>query len=170
MRDLTGQFGLTKIGGRVGWWIGLGQFLLGDASTLTHAFVVVGDHVVEAMPGGAILTPLSYYTDGSKAQDTVFSNLRLTDEQKTAVAREALDLVGTPYSFADYLSLALAHWRIRPRWLRDYIADAGHLICSALVDRAYARAGVQLFADDRPYGDVTPGDLTRCLYSDLPVR
>lgn len=169
--DLTGQFGLTKIRGRVGWWVGLGQFLLGDASQFTHVFVVVdAGQVVEAMPGGAILTPLSTYLTGERAGDTVLSRIPLTDEQRAQVVEAARSLIGTPYSFADYLALALDHWGIRPRWLRRYIADSGHLICSALVDECYRRAGISLFADQRDPGDVTPGDLTRCLYSDLPVR
>ena len=33
------------------------------------------------------------------------------------------------------------------------------MICSQLVDEAYARAGVQLFDDGRLPGDVTPADL-----------
>lgn len=159
MTDLTGQFGLSTISGRVGWWVGLGQFLVGDGSRFSHAFVVVGDHVVEGMPGGAKLTPLRYYTTGAKAPVTVFSHLPLTPLQRISIVKEAISLVGTPYSFADYLAIALDHWGIRPKWLRRYIANSGHLICSALVDRVYARAGIQLFDDGRDYGDVSPGDL-----------
>lgn len=171
MRDLTGQFGLTAIEGDVGWWIGLGELLVGDASRFSHAFIVVdGGQVVEAMPGGAILTPLEHYLEGPKAAVTVMSDLALTDIQRAVIVKEARALVGTPYSFVDYLAIALDHWGIRPQWLRRYIASAGHMICSELVDRVLNQAGVTLFADGRDPGDVTPGDLTRCLYEPIPVR
>lgn len=159
MTDLTGQFLLTTIDGRLGWLVGLGQFLIGDSSRYSHAAIVVGDQVVEAMPGGAILTPLAHYTAGPKAAVTVISDLPLTDTQRLAIADAAVSLTGTPYSFADYLALALDHWGLRPRRLRRYIADSGHLICSALVDTCYRRAGISLFTDGRDPGDVTPGDL-----------
>lgn len=157
--DPTGQFGLTRIGGRVGWWVGLGQFLIGDASRFTHAFVVVGDDVVEAMPGGALITPLALYTEGPKAQDTILSALELTPGQAAAVVVAAQTLVGTPYSFLDYLALALDHWGFQPRWLRKFITDKGHMICSQLVDEVYRRARIQMFDDGRLPQDVTPGDL-----------
>lgn len=170
MDALTGQYGLTKIRGRVGWWVGLGQFVIGDASAFTHAFVVVGKDVVEAMPSGAQLTPLSVYTDGARAKDTVFSDLDLTDTQRAVICSAARDLIGTPYSFADYLALALDHWGIRPKWLRRYIADSKRLICSALVDHVMLQAGVHLFSDGRDPGDVTPGDLANNLISDRRPR
>jgi len=133
----------------------------------THAFIVVEDGmVVEAMPGGALLTPLSVYTVGARAQDTIFSDLELTDAQRTIICAAARELVGTPYSFADYLALALDHWGIRPRWLRRYIAGSGRMICSQLVDHVMLRAGVHLFTDGRDPGDVTPGDLANNLISD----
>lgn len=159
MVDLTGQFGLSTISGRAGWWVGLGQFLIGDASRFSHAFVCVGNgEVVEAMPGGADLTPLSYYTEGPKAAVTVFSDLDLTDDQRITIAATARALINTPYNFLDYLVIALDHWGIRPKRLRKYMADRGHLICSQLVDLCFLRAGVHLFEGVDP-GDVSPGDL-----------
>lgn len=158
-RDLTGQFGLTVMAGHAGWWVNLGQALLGDASRYTHAFVVIGDDVVEAMPGGARLTPLTKYTSGPRSPNTVISRLELTDEQRAAIVLAAGSLVGTPYSFLDYLALALAHLHIQPAWLREYIRSKGHMICSQLVDEAFRRAGIHLFDDDRLPQDVTPGDL-----------
>lgn len=160
MTDLTGQFGLSKIGGALGFWIGVGQLLCGDAAPVSHAFVVVGDQVVEAMPSGARLTPLERYYGRS---DVWFSDLPLTEEERFVVAENALALLGTRYGFADYLALALNLWGARPKWLRDYIAASGRLICSQLVDTVYAKTGIHLFPDGRDYGAVTPGDLYRYL-------
>jgi hypothetical protein len=43
------------------------------------------------------------------------------------------------------------------------------MICSQLVDRCYDIAGVHLFDDGRKPGDVSPGDLSRCLGGHIPV-
>jgi uncharacterized protein YycO len=150
-----GDFGLSVIDGHVGWWINLGQAIIRDSSRYTHAFVVVDDGmVIEAKPGGAEKNPVAPYV--GKA---IFSRLDLTEEQRSRVIEEAKKLEGTPYSFLDYLALALLHFGIRPKRLRKYIADSGHMICSQLVDEAYLRAGVHLFSDGRDPQDVTPGDL-----------
>ncbi|QBZ72377.1 peptidase [Streptomyces phage Circinus] len=158
-KPLPGDFGLTRIRGFVGWWIGLGQLITGDASRYTHAFIVLDDEtVVEAMPGGAIITPISEY-----AGRAVYSRLELTDDQRAAIVREARSLEGIPYSFLDYLALALAHFGIKPKKLRKYITTKGHMICSQLVDEVYRRAGIHMFNDGRLPQDVTPGDLANYL-------
>ncbi len=154
-----GDFGLSKIGGFTGWWVGLGQFIVGDASRYTHAFIVLDDNtVVEAMPGGAIITPLEHY-----AGKAVFSNLNLSDEQRSAIVKEGRALEGTPYSFLDYLALGAAHIGLKPSWLKKYVAESGHMICSQLVDEVYRRAGIHMFSDGRLPQDVTPGDLANYL-------
>jgi hypothetical protein len=66
---------------------------------------------------------------------------------------------GIKYSFTDYLALALAHWGIRARVLRNYIKKSGRMICSQLADYLVSHAGFQLFTDGRWPQDVTPGDL-----------
>jgi hypothetical protein len=155
-----GDFGLTRIGGFVGWWIGMGQLITGDASRYTHAFIVLDDEtVIEAMPGGALITPLSEYYPGR----AVFSTLDLTDEQRVKIVEEGRALKGIPYSFLDYLALALAHFGFKPKRLRKYITTKGHMICSQLVDEVYRRAGVHMFNDGRLPQDVTPGDLANYL-------
>jgi hypothetical protein len=159
VRDLTGQFGLSRIGGALGFWISVGQLLVGDPAPVTHAFVVVGDQVVEAMPSGARLAPLEQYLG---RDDVLFSNVVLTETQQFVIAENALALIGTKYGFADYLALALNVWGIRPKWLRAYIARGDRLICSALVDRAWSMAGLHMF-DGKDYGAVSPGDLFRWL-------
>jgi hypothetical protein len=158
---LPGDFGLTKIGGFTGKAIAAGQALIGDAAPVQHAMVYVGDgQIVQAMPGGAELIQLE---DASEPVIWSTGKLPLEPMQRFHVAREARYLVGTPYSFLDYASIGLAHFRVRPAWVTDFIASTGHLICSQLVDEVYLRAGVHLFDDGRLPGDVTPGDLYKLL-------
>ncbi|MFE5828709.1 hypothetical protein ACFQ8W_00310 [Streptomyces sp. NPDC056508] len=163
-QPLPGDFALTKIGGITGKLVAAGQALVGDASPVQHALVYVGfGHIVQAMPGGAELIPLE-----EASEPVVWSTDRLPEHvtwaQRKAIVEAAHDLVGTPYSFLDYASIGLAHFRIRPRWVREFVADTGHMICSQLVDEVYLRAGIHLFSDGRLPGDVTPGDLWYLLH------
>jgi uncharacterized protein YycO len=162
-----GDYGLSTIGGNIGWWINLGQALTRDASRYTHAFVVLDDEtVVEAMPSGARIAPLANYLEPDQA---IFSHFDLTDFQREGIVRHARSFVGTPYGFSNYLSLALVHYGIRPNWLLKYVRSNNRMICSQLVDEAYLRAGVHLFSDGRDPGDVTPGDLLYALLDEPNV-
>jgi len=153
-----GDIGLVNIKGHVGRLIRLGQALNGDGfADFQHAYVVISGGVepsiVEAEPGGARLAPLSQY-DGRKS---VF--LRCPDEFRDAVSAAAISLLGTPYSFADYVSLAARRLHIPAPHLRQFIKDSGHQICSQLADFAAMRGGWTLFDDGRWEGDVVPLDL-----------
>jgi cell wall-associated NlpC family hydrolase len=158
---LPGDFALTKIRGLAGAFVHAGQALVGDTAPVHHAFVYVGGgQIVQAMPGGAELIRLE---DASPVVQWSTGIIDLTARRRALIMCAARELVGTPYSFLDYGSIALAHFRIRPRWVRDFVADTGHMICSQLVDEVYRRAGIHLFDDGRLPGDVTPGDLYRLL-------
>jgi cell wall-associated NlpC family hydrolase len=51
-----GDYGLTEIKGALGFFVGFGLFLSGDASRFTHAFIDIGDgKSVEARPALALL-------------------------------------------------------------------------------------------------------------------
>jgi hypothetical protein len=155
-----GDIGLTSIDGEVGRLIRLGQWLNGTGfNAYQHAFVVVSESetpvIVEAEPDRARLAPLSQY-DG---RGVVY--LRCPAERRRAVAEAARSLLGTPYSFLDYASLAARRLHIPAPHLRAYIAGSGHMICSQLADEAAQRGGWHLFDDGRWPGDVTPGDLYR---------
>ncbi|MFG2292029.1 hypothetical protein [Streptomyces sp. NPDC048603] len=158
---LPGDFALTRIRGLAGAFVGAGQWFIGDGAPVHHALVYIGGgYVVQAMPGGAEMIPME---DASPVVAWSTGRIPLTAAQRVTVAEEATNLVGTPYSFLDYASIGLAHLGLRPRWLRDYVASTGHMICSQLVDEVYRRARVDLFDDDRIPGDVTPGDLWRLI-------
>jgi uncharacterized protein YycO len=157
----VGDFALTRISGITGRLIAVGQALIGDAAPVQHALIYVGGgYIVQAMPGGAEMIRLE---DANAPVLWSTGIVSLTAAERMRIASEARELVDTPYSFADYLSIGLAAWHVRPRWVRDYIADTGHMICSQLVDEVYKRAGVQLFDDGRLPGDVTPGDLYKLI-------
>ncbi|AWN05283.1 peptidase [Streptomyces phage Ibantik] len=154
---MVGDFGLTKISGLAGAFVSFGQWFVGDFAPVQHALVYVGDGmVVQAMPSGAELIRLE---DASPVVKWSTGLIHLTDEKREEIADEAYGLVGTPYSFLDYVSIALERLGIRPRWVLERVAGSERLICSQLVTLAYERAGVQLFSDGRFPGDVTPGDL-----------
>lgn len=156
-----GDFGLTKIKGWTGIWVSLGQWLNGDASRYTHAFVVIDDnYVIEAQPGGAVLTPLADYLERT---DVVYSDLPLTDAQRKLIVEKSQSYEGTPYSFLDYLAIALVRLGFKPRRVIDRVVSSGHMICSQLVAEVYTYAGVPLFDDGTPAYMVTPGDLANRL-------
>jgi uncharacterized protein YycO len=158
-----GDIGLTRIGGLTGVLVSLGQFILRDASRYTHVFVVLDNgEVIEAMPGGAIISPLDKYAGTTKYGSPLaaYLDIKLTPEQREAIVREARQLEGVPYSFRDYVALALERLGIHWKWIENRVTDSGHMICSQLADEAYKRAGVHLFEDGRLSQKVTPGDLT----------
>ena len=134
-----------------------------DASRYSHVFVVLNDtEIIEAMPGGAIISPLEKYTGTTKYGSPVaaYLDIKLTAEQRASIVEHARQLEGTPYSFLDYGALALERLGIKWKWLENYVASTKHMICSQLADEAYKRADVHLFEDGRPSQKVTPGDLT----------
>lgn len=168
-----GDIGLVTMRGWVGTAIRIGQWLNGDGfANYQHAFVHVGSmpagdetetvpFVVEAMPGGALLTPVSYYDRQVRVHGEPVLWLRCPDEYRNAVAAAAKGFVGVGYSAADYFALALHRFRIPTPRLKRYIESSGRMICSQLADRAAELGGWHIFDDGRWHGDVTPGDLYR---------
>lgn len=158
-----GDIGLTRIGGLTGVLVGLGQFIIRDASRYTHVFIVLDNNqIIEAMPGGAKIEPLDKYAGTTKygSPKAVYLDVKLTPDQRFAIVVNARQLEGVPYSFLDYVALSLERFGIKWKRLEDYVASTKHMICSQLADEAYRLAGVHLFEDGRPSQKVTPGDLT----------
>ena len=157
---LPGDIGLTKIGGLAGAFVNFGQWFVGDFAPVQHALVYVGEGmVVQAMPSGAELIPLK---DASPVVMWSTDLISLGDGEREVICREAKALVGTPYGFLDYLSIALERLGVRPRWVLKRVISSKTLICSQLVVEAYLRAGVDLFPHEFP-GDQTPGDIYHLL-------
>lgn len=169
----AGDVGLGPIGGLAGWIPKIGQLLTDGRSWPEHAFIVTSRlplRIVQAMPGGAeavAFDPARHFTI-----DHVFYRPPYASGQPFEIGLEyrtgswnaalaARKLVGTPYSFLDYLSIALWHWKIRPEWVARYIRSTHHLICSQLVDLALQEGGVHLFNDGRLPQDVTPSAMAK---------
>ncbi|MEU0159013.1 hypothetical protein ABZ154_09275 [Streptomyces sp. NPDC006261] len=155
-----GDFGLTKIGGLAGAFVNFGQWFVGDFAPVQHALVYIGNGmVVQAMPSGAEVIRLE---DASPVVEWSTGLIPLTEQERFDICVEALLLEHTPYSFLDYLSIALERLGMRSRLIRDYVESSNHLICSQLVVLAYERAGIHLFPGTF-HGDHTPGDLYHLL-------
>ena len=154
----VGTIVLTRIPGPVGLLVRVGQALIGDWSPWTHAGLVVSPGLVaQAMPGGLEIAPWDRLYGAGVLPLTGWPTA--TPVQLARLEDVATSLVGTPYGWVDYLSLGLAWLHVRPAWLRRWIASDRTLICSQAVDLIWSRVGVQLYADGRLPGDVTPGDL-----------
>ncbi len=179
----SGDVGLTWITGWTGFWVSIGQWLAGDGGLWpwsriraakklirivsgkkaklprgfpTHAFTFLPEGMIfEAQPGGAVISPASRYAD----KPVLVAKLPLTDEQRIRVEPVCISLLGTPYSFADYVYLGLWRLGIRPAWLREAVRRSGHMICSQSVDKVEELIDFHLFTDQRLNQDVTPGDL-----------
>lgn len=154
----AGLIGLTSIHGDVGKLIELGQFLDGSGfGQWEHAFISVGGGlIVEAEPGGARVGHVSEYSVIHWCHGLYSLGIA---KQTANAALAAKTYVGVPYSAADYFALTAHRLHIPAPGLQGYIASSGHLICSQLVDLAYAEAGIHVFQDNRWPGYVTPGDL-----------
>lgn len=178
-----GDLGFGPIGGAAGLIAKAGQLLLGERVRLgrvsiDHVFVVTEAATlvsglsstwnpvmaVEALPGGA--KEVSIADRWTDRYAYVRPNYPGTEWCGALVAEKARAMVGTPYSFLDYLALA-ARERHLSSWLPDAIEDriaqrvlsSGHMICSQLADQALTRAGYQVFDDGRLSQEVTPGAL-----------
>lgn len=151
-----GDYCCVPIRGNVGRLVRFGEWLNGNSFTqYQHAFVYVGaGKVVQAEPGGADAVDLSYYD----SEPQLWSKLDLTPEQRSAIGHAAQGYILTPYSFLDYLALALHRLRIWFPGLRNYIKTTRHMICSQLVAQCYLDAGVDLFPGEW-VGYVTPAML-----------
>jgi cell wall-associated NlpC family hydrolase len=149
MPNRAGQFGVVRTNSVAAWLI-----RLGTRSQVNHAFVFIDeDFIVEAEGTGAVISRASKYAD------MTVSHFPLTDAEAAAIGAEARKLVGTPYGYLDIACLTLLSLGVRWQWLLDRAQASRTLICSQLVDRAYRNAGLHLYDDGRPDGEVTPGDL-----------
>lgn len=144
-----GDFFVIRTDGWAAPWI-----RLITRSDVNHAGIFIGNAtIIEARPSGAGYAPVP---DGAQ-----WSHLPLTDAERVTVVQQSTLLVGTPYSWVDVACIGLADlfgWHV-PEWVRKRLNRRDRLMCSALVDQAYANAGIHLFTDGRISGDVAPSDI-----------
>lgn len=112
--------------------------------------------IVEAEPGGAREVKWHYADRPHKWSTGIIA----TNAYAAVAARR---YVGVPYSFLDYAALTIHALHIPFPWLKTYVANSKHMICSQLVDQAELDAGVHLFSDGRWPGFVKPSDLGHLL-------
>lgn len=161
MNPQPGDFGLVSIDGTVGLLIRFGQWLNGNGfANYEHAFIYIGDNkIIEAEPGGARIADLSEYDGRTLLWST--GRVNLTSEQRTAVVEASKGFVGTPYSFLDYLLLALKRVGVTVPLLNKRVIGSKHMICSQLVAAAYSMANIDLL--NQPSYMITPADLANLL-------
>lgn len=158
--DLTpraGTIGVTPSRRFVAWAIRV----LTRCPQAAHAFVATGkgDEIIEGDPHGARRSHARYYPRVVWLEDLAAG---LSDAQRAEVVAWAVSRLGTPYSWLDDLEIGLVDvfgWA--PAFLRRRLRSDRTLMCSQLCDAAYRAAGVELFADGRPAGGVSPADLYR---------
>lgn len=157
-----GMIGLTQISGEVGKLIRFGQWLNGDGfADYEHAFVYLGDgKILEAEPGGSVISPLSRYNyDQIYWCENIYELLPIRPMKfGDKMAQSMKDI---PYSFLDYFALVAHRLHIPVPGLKKFIKTSKHEICSQLADDFYWRLGVAIFTDKRWPGDVTPGMLLK---------
>lgn len=160
---LPGDFAVVEIDSLPGRAIRFGQWLNGDGFVnYEHAVLYLGyGQILEAQPGGAVISPLNRYAPSKMLWSS--NKISLAASERVALVDYGKMMVGTPYSAADYFSIAAARFHIRLPGLKKYVADSNHMICSQLVDYVYQKAGINLFKDGRWPGDVTPADLAELI-------
>ncbi len=167
-----GDFCCTSISGVTGKLVSIGEWLDGDGFTdYDHTEIYVGmpdadspyGYTFGAYPGGAGYRTATPDLLAKALWST--GKIPLTDIQRTEIVNSCADAKGTPYSALDYFALVAHSLDLPVPYLKKYISDSGHMICSQLVDFVYMSAGVHLFKDGRWPGYVVPADLAKLLTS-----
>lgn len=166
---LPGDVGLGRNNTLGGWAIRIGDGIWAkrhhvEAEPYNHAVLYLGDgRIVQAEPNGAQIATV----DPSRFD---WYRANVTGLERQEIAHEGRALAGTPYNWLDIAALTLRclGWDVIDRdgkltRIGRRLNRNDRLVCSALVDLAYQRAGIPpLFDDGRISGAVTPADLARC--------
>jgi uncharacterized protein YycO len=137
-------------------------------SLYRHVFVVESVdsdgtvHAIEAWPGGARRS--TYRLAGSSILWSS-GRIELTEIQRAVVVRWAVDHLGAPYSWLDFVLQAGLNLHVPGArgWLERRVIRSGHYLCSGFVAGAYNVAGVRLWTPPRAAYDVAPSDLANLL-------
>lgn len=166
----VGDFCCTSISGVTGKLISFGEWLNGDGfGDYDHAEIYVGmvdekapyGYTFGAYPGGATYVPTTPELLSKALWST--GKILLTDVQRKSIVDMCAAAKGVPYSALDYFALVAHRLHIPVPYLKKYISDSGHMICSQLVDYVYMKSGVHLFNDNRWPGYVVPADLAKLI-------
>jgi hypothetical protein len=150
---VPGDYAVVRTSGLVGWAI-----RVFTRSKWNHAFLYLGNgRIIESRAAGATIRELKEY--GPQNLTAINWGDRIDEDTRHRIILFGEKLQGVPYGFLDIAVLAFACFGIRNRWIDARINRQDRLICSQLVDKAYAAAGFQLFNDGRMPSEVTPGDL-----------
>jgi len=152
---------LTRIPGRVGLGIRVGERLLDGKCAYQHMAIVEDDvYAIEARPGGVSRRRLDSYDPAHTVFSSDYGLIPEHPELIVARARWWL-LKHAGYSYLDYLAIALHRWqRSTPLddWAERRVISSQHVICSQMGADCQAHdpslAGLY---DTEPYL-VTPGD------------
>lgn len=176
-----GDIGFGPIGGRVGLGVRIALAIADGGGPYQHVYMVTegcvksyespgfsldeysGPWAVEAMPRGAVKVDIS----SRWTKDFCYIRPDYLDEtQALQAASIAEGLIGTPYSYLDYLALAAHHMHLPVSHLDKFITTSKHMICSQLVDYCLTQANWHTFNDHRLSQDVTPS----AFYNELTRR
>lgn len=156
---IVGLIGLVGVKGFTGRLIHLGQWLNGSSwqnAKYEHSLVALGSGMaIEAQPGGALIYKLDQRWNHRDI--TWIKVADLNAEQRASLIAEANKLVGTPYSFLDYVAILAHRIHLPFPGLKKYVGSTDHMICSQLAAELYHRIGIDLFNDEWP-GYITPSN------------
>jgi hypothetical protein len=154
MTDLAGQVGLRQHATDP-----IGQGIEWATDSVTHHVVVhIGNgYCVSAERPRARLRKITDYPN------LLNSELPLTGEQRDAIARAAIAMIGKPYNTAA-LFVLLAHkltGQPVPQLVIRWLNKRPNMDCSDLANRALQAGGIRLFTTDTTL--VTPADFQHAL-------
>jgi hypothetical protein len=137
-------------------------------SPVNHAGLYVGDGTIVEAVGRVRYGDIAQYPDAIWSTHRLPPELTPSLDQRRLIVNAARSLVGRKYNWLDILAIGLAQRRMgdlvdsRTWWARR-VSDDSCLICSQAVDEEFLAAGINLFADGRLPGLVSPNDLLQLL-------
>ena len=162
MTPRVGDFFLSRASGRL-----RGRAIAWAARTpYAHGGIYVGPswgivHASSRFEYGAELG------DVDELDDPRWSQIEMTGRQRDAIARAAVDMLGTPFPptwpwwvgiVRQYSGDITRPHADQPAWVRALL-HPGKAYCLQVITRAYRAAGIELVDDGRPADLVRPADL-----------
>lgn len=143
-----GDLLLVRTGGLAGRLIRLGAALRDQVNLDNHVAVV--HHVdqsgtvwaVEGRPGGVGWVDASHYLNSRWGLNNARQDK--TDEQREAIAKVVVGMLGTPYDWEGIVADAMTAIDAQALWGQDWHGQGapGHVVCSSLAAYAYDKVGL----------------------------